>query len=59
MKFLSTIVGADIDHPPHQMLIAFIPNTCHVGRPLKSNKESMWESLQRLMADVPAIHIDF
>ena len=58
MGFLGTIVRANIDHPPRQILIAFIPNTRHVGRPLKSNKESMWESLQRLMNDVPEICID-
>ena len=58
MRFLGTIVRTNIDHPPCQILIAFITNTRHVGRPLKSNKESMWESLQRLMSDIPEIRIN-
>jgi hypothetical protein len=40
------------------LLIAFDPNHRKVGRPIVSNRESMWRSLGRLMADVEGIHID-
>ena len=44
--------------PPRQLLIAFIPNTRAIGRPLECNRESMWECLNRLFKDVKGIHID-
>ena len=59
MKFLGTLIHGHVDLLPRQILIAYIPNTRHVGRPLKSNKETMWESLKPLFAPVQAIHIDF
>lgn len=33
MKFLGTILRSNVDHPPRQILISFIPNTRPVGRP--------------------------
>jgi hypothetical protein len=59
MQFLGKLVRGKIDSPPRQMLIAFAPNTRLHGRPIKCNKESMWESLKRLTKDIPGIHIDF
>jgi len=49
MKFLGTILRSNVDHPPRQILISFIPNTRPVGRPLKSNKEYLWQALRRMM----------
>jgi hypothetical protein len=59
MKFLGSLIRGCVDLPPRQMLIAYVPNTRHVGRPLKSNKETMRESLKRLFEPVQAIQIDF
>ena len=49
MKFLGTILRSNVDHPPCQILISFIPNTRPVGRPLKSNKEYLWQALRCMM----------
>ena len=58
-QFLGKLIRGKVDLPPRQMLIAYVPNTRHNSRPIKCNKESMWESLKRLMNDVTGIHIDF
>ena len=49
MKFLGTILRSNVSHPPRQILISFIPKTRPVGRPLKSNKEYLWQALCRMM----------
>ena len=59
MKFLGSIIRGHVSLPPRQILIAFIPNTRPIGRPLKCNKEGLWESLKRLLEPVPEINIDF
>ena len=59
MKFLGSIIRGHVNLPPRQILIAFVPNTRPVGRPIKCNKEGLWESLKRLMEPVPEINITF
>ena len=58
MQFLGKLVHGPVSLPPGQLLIAFIPNFCKEGKPIKCNRETVWESLQRLVKDVRGIHID-
>ena len=47
-----------VTSPVRQLLIVFLPNSQHIGRPLKSNKDSVFETLQRLLKDISEMHID-
>ena len=58
MQFLGKLIRGKVDLPPRKLLIAFIPNPRKVGRPIVCNRESIWRSLCRLMADVDGIHVD-
>ena len=58
MQFLGKIVRGPVSLPPRQLLIAFVPNCRKRGRPIKCNRETLYESLQRLLQDVIGIHID-
>ena len=59
MKFLGHIVRGPVNLPPRQLWIAYVFNKRLPMRPLKCNKKTMWESLQRLMKPMGEIHIDF
>ena len=58
MDFLGSLVRGQVNSPPRQLLIAFLPNKRPVGRPIKCNKESMWSALRRLLQDINGIHVD-
>jgi hypothetical protein len=58
MQFLGKLIRSKVDSPPHKLLIAFIPNLRKRGRPITCNREAMWKSLCRLLADVSGIHVD-
>ena len=58
MNLLGKLVRDKVTSPARQLLIAFIPKTRHIGRPSISNKDSLFESLERLLEDIPEIHID-
>ena len=59
MNFLGHLLQGHVDLPPRQVLVAWVYNTRPIGRPLKSNRESMWQSLRRMMEDVSYVNIDF
>ena len=59
MNFLGHLLRGHVDLPPRQVLVAWVYNTRPIGRPLKSNRESMWQSLRRMMEDVSYVNIDF
>jgi hypothetical protein len=58
MQFLGKLIRGKVDSPPRKLLIAFIPNLRKRGRPITCNREAMWKSLCRLLADVSGIHVD-
>ena len=58
MNLLGKLVRDKVPSPARQLLIAFLPNTRHIGRPSISNRDSLFKSLQRLLEDIPEIHID-
>ena len=59
MNFLGHLLRGHVDLPPRQVLVAWVYNIRPMGRPLKSNRESMWQSLRRMMEDVSYVNIDF
>ena len=59
MQLLGKLVRGPVSLTPRQVLIAFVPNTRPIGRPLKCNRESTWKSLQRLLNNIPGMHVNF
>ena len=57
-KFLGTLVCGNVNLPPRQLLIAFMPETRPVRHPIKCNKETMWQALKRMLDHVDRVHID-
>ena len=73
-QFLGNILRSRAKFPARLLLISFIPSsyvphnaqaetgfrprTRPVGRPLKCNRESMWESLKNCFEPISEIHID-
>ena len=45
MQFLGKFFWGPVSLPPRQLLIAFIPNCRKRGRPIKCNRETLYESL--------------
>lgn len=58
MQLLGKVIRSEESSIARILLIAFIPNTRHVGRPLKCCREALHDSLCRLMTDVQEINID-
>lgn len=64
MQFLGKLAQNEISSPLRifpclrQLLIAYILNPQHFARPLKSNIDSMVESLQQMLKDIPGFNVD-
>ena len=58
MQFIGKLVHGPVSLPPRQLLIAFVSNFWEEGRPIKCNREIVWESLRRLVKYVRGMHID-
>jgi len=58
MQLLGKVIRSEVTSIARILLIAFIPNTRHIGRPLKCCREALHDSLCRLMLDVQEINID-